>query len=243
MFLIRGTGKPTEWGIKDCVLSIIIFVAVSVVVVISITALADNIAGDQGEINNDPLALAITLIGTIGVQIVLFSIVYFFTISKYKISWQDFGFQMPRRGGFWLPLVLVGLAYVVIFSYTGIMESIGPDYLRPDESTIPEKAFNANIALPFALLLAVLIAPISEEVFFRGFIFRAIESRWGVIIGATVSGLLFSLVHFNLGVFIPFCVIGMLFSFGYIYSKSLLTNITAHLLYNLIGALVSIFVI
>ncbi len=48
----------------------------------------------------------------------------------------------------------------------------------------------------FALLVAVL-APIAEEIFFRGMIFRALKNGMGLWPAAIVSGLLFGAMHID----------------------------------------------
>lgn len=51
-------------------------------------------------------------------------------------------------------------------------------------------------ALPFTLIIGVLIAPVIEELVFRGFLFTALKNQFGVWAGAAVSSALFAWPHF-----------------------------------------------
>jgi membrane protease YdiL (CAAX protease family) len=86
-------------------------------------------------------------------------------------------------------------------------------------------------------LLAVVVAPVTEETFFRGFMFSALRKRWGFIVAAVASGLLFALAHTDFGSIIPFTVIGVFLAAIYTYTGSLWVSIASHLLFNFISFL------
>jgi len=81
----------------------------------------------------------------------------------------------------------------------------------------------------------VILAPISEEIFFRGFLFTAIKARFGRRIAIFASAVIFSLLHFDLWVLLPMFVGGI--GFAYIYDKygNILLNIFAHIVWNSIA--------
>lgn len=93
------------------------------------------------------------------------------------------------------------------------------------------------------LLLApwiVLIVPISEEVFFRGYVFRFLTQKSGPILGFLFSSLTFAAVHFNLSGLPVYFAIGMVLAFVYFRTGSLLAPIAGHVVHNtivLIGAI------
>jgi membrane protease YdiL (CAAX protease family) len=85
-------------------------------------------------------------------------------------------------------------------------------------------------------LMVGVVAPVAEEVFFRGFFFRAVSNRLGLAWGALVSGLLFGVIH-GLGttawVLIPvLCVLGVLLCLLYWRTGSLYPCIALHALNN-----------
>jgi membrane protease YdiL (CAAX protease family) len=80
----------------------------------------------------------------------------------------------------------------------------------------------------------VLIVPLSEEVFFRGYMFRWLSERAGDPTGFGVSSLAFALVHFNpVGIPVYFSV-GLIFAWIYKRTGSLLAPAVAHVVYNTI---------
>ena len=55
----------------------------------------------------------------------------------------------------------------------------------------------STFALVAAGLLVIVVAPIAEEFFFRGFFYSALRSRFGVLTAAAIDGLVFGLIHFT----------------------------------------------
>jgi membrane protease YdiL (CAAX protease family) len=85
---------------------------------------------------------------------------------------------------------------------------------------------------------SLIVAPIIEEIFFRGFVFGGLVGRLRLRWAILGSGLLFGLVHVSTGasfyvILPPVTVIGMLFAWSYSYSGSILPSIGAHFLFNL----------
>ena len=138
---------------------------------------------------------------------------------------------VPERGGWWLPLALLGGALVVIWTYFAVIAALGAE----PSGNIPDEAFDS---VPLTVLVGVLslaLAPVMEETFFRGFLFGGLRGRWGVFFAALSTGFLFALAHVDPLVFIPFTAVGMIFAWGYVYSGSILASMIAHLLFNAIS--------
>lgn len=82
------------------------------------------------------------------------------------------------------------------------------------------------------ILLAVVIAPVTEEFLFRGMAYRFLKGRFSPRIGLIASSALFALMHFNTYSFIPLLLIGMLCCRAYERSGNLLVPIGFHALFN-----------
>ncbi len=96
-----------------------------------------------------------------------------------------------------------------------------------DQRKVAEKISSLPVYL---LAFAVAVAPISEEIFFRGFLCK----RAGVI----ASSALFALAHFSYGSLVELAAtffIGIVLAIQFKRSRSLLVPITAHFLFNLIS--------
>lgn len=86
--------------------------------------------------------------------------------------------------------------------------------------------------------LAVVLAPLSEEVIFRGLLFRWLAHRWGVPFGTITSGLAFGLVHMNLMGLVPLSLLGMLLALLYQRTGNLWSVIFMHVTFN--GAMLTL---
>jgi membrane protease YdiL (CAAX protease family) len=76
------------------------------------------------------------------------------------------------------------------------------------------------------------LAPVAEEIFFRGYIFRAMSARKGLARGLAYSSVLFGLVHLNMAAFLPLAVGAVVLALGFRRTGSLWTPIVAHALNN-----------
>lgn len=82
---------------------------------------------------------------------------------------------------------------------------------------------------------SVVLAPVAEELLFRGFIYRTLRQRYGMTVGMLLSSGVFALVHIYPPVLPGLFVSGILLAVAYERRKSLLVNIVAHAINNLIA--------
>jgi membrane protease YdiL (CAAX protease family) len=91
------------------------------------------------------------------------------------------------------------------------------------------------VQVALGTLAVVLGAPFGEEVFFRGFLFGSLRSRFSFLPAATMSAAVFALFHVQ-----PLLILVMVFvgvGLAYLYERrgSLAASIAAHGMFNLIG--------
>lgn len=137
--------------------------------------------------------------------------------------------------------VVVGIGTVVVINFgLGILlqvlaESVGAE-LPPVQETLRETANDPDLRLYF-LLSTVVLAPLAEEVFYRGMLFQALRQRlwrWPAI---GISGLLFGIVHLEpLAIVLTFGA-GMCFAWAFARRGNLVVPIIAHAIFNLVGSL------
>jgi len=83
--------------------------------------------------------------------------------------------------------------------------------------------------------LAVVVAPICEELVFRGFLFGFLRSRCGAPLAALASSALFAVLHGYSGTGLALVfVFGLVFAWIYQRSGSLLPGIVAHAAFNFV---------
>ena len=83
-----------------------------------------------------------------------------------------------------------------------------------------------------AVVLFVVIAPITEELLFRGLILRGLLSRYTVKTSVLVSTILFSAFHLNPWQFLSATIFGVLMAWWFVRTRSLLPCIFGHALAN-----------
>jgi len=76
----------------------------------------------------------------------------------------------------------------------GMTEAFPPP--RPlHESPLAPLVSNGDAVLTTWLLSSVLVAPLAEEMFFRGVLFGALSRKWGFFVSATLSASAFAMIH------------------------------------------------
>ncbi len=88
-----------------------------------------------------------------------------------------------------------------------------------------------GIVILSTILIAVL-GPIGEEIFFRGFMYKAIRNRFGVPRALVLSAAIFAALHNNPIGFFPIMALGILLAYLYEKSDSLIPSITVHIIHN-----------
>ena len=79
---------------------------------------------------------------------------------------------------------------------------------------------------------AVVVAPVFEEFFFRGFAYPTLKQRWGTWRGLLVVSALFTVIHFHVPSMGPLFTLAIGLGLAYELTGSLLAPITMHALFN-----------
>lgn len=91
-----------------------------------------------------------------------------------------------------------------------------------------------------AFLAVVILAPIAEEILFRGIVFRMLSKHWSEVAAIVVSALLFGLYHMNLMQAIYVLPIGLLLGYTAYKCKSVLPCILIHMINNFMPYVVGV---
>ncbi len=105
------------------------------------------------------------------------------------------------------------------------------------EQLILDEALAGGLRTALAVLAAVVLAPIAEELLFRGLLYRALRRRRGVVGAALASSLVFSVVHLDVAVTQPLALVGLVLvgcvlALALERTGGLLVPIAAHAAYN-----------
>jgi membrane protease YdiL (CAAX protease family) len=82
------------------------------------------------------------------------------------------------------------------------------------------------------IVLAVVVAPMSEEFIFRFFIYGVIRRYFGIVVALVFNSLLFAAAHTHLPSAAPLFVLGACFTLAYEWSGSILVSMGMHALFN-----------
>lgn len=82
------------------------------------------------------------------------------------------------------------------------------------------------------VLITVVVAPLGEELLFRGVLYPAIKYAGYPRLAWWGSSLLFAAIHFNLPTFVPLLLMSLLLVWLYERTDNLLAPLTAHVLFN-----------
>jgi membrane protease YdiL (CAAX protease family) len=88
---------------------------------------------------------------------------------------------------------------------------------------------------PLLILLTifiVLIGPVVEEIFFRGFCYPALRKKTGPLKAALGVSLIFAWLHMNIIGFLPIFLLGLLLVYLYEKTNSLVASMTVHIIHN-----------
>ena len=158
-----------------------------------------------------------------------------------SISLADaFGFNLKNTGRCLLLGLVTGLGLVLISMVLALLTSqlihaLG-DQVEPQKLVTliaEESAKKENIpTLIFFVVMAVAVAPIAEEILFRGILYPAVKQLGHPRVAVIGTALLFALFHVNLLTFASLTAVALALIALYEFTDNLLAPITAHAVFN-----------
>lgn len=146
--------------------------------------------------------------------------------------------QKKLKGNDFL-IVLGGLVIILLLQLMGA--ALGAGHTSDNQEAL-NKLMRTSGKQIYAMLC--LLAPICEELIYRGFFFQALQFKKGKfekIVGVILSGLLFAFVHdpsFDV-FFISYFLMGAVLAGLYAWTENLTVSMTAHALNNIIAVAIS----
>lgn len=143
---------------------------------------------------------------------------------KHQLNWMDFTYAA---------LMIIAFRLVFDNSLTLWISNISmPNFIKQSFEEIPSP--------PIILILGtIVVAPIYEEIVFRGIILKGMAKKINPTIAIVVSAFLFSLVHMNIPKGINAFLLGIVVGVIYLRRGSIYLSIFAHLINNILALSVS----
>ena len=93
------------------------------------------------------------------------------------------------------------------------------------------------IRVSFAIIAisAVIVAPLVEEIFFRGFMYQALRRTMAILPAALLTSLVFGIAHTDPAIIIPIALVGMILLGIYRWTGNLWSSIITHAGYNAVA--------
>ena len=210
-------------GLTDVVLYLIIFIVVQIIMMY---AGAGIWAGIKGEGYQATLLAANT-----GGNAILTALVSVFSsvitlVIFLKTKWTPLtrGYLLSKPWGTLLWVALFSLGTIIPLSF--LYEQLG---IEMDENT--QQIITSMMKEPWGYVAVGILAPLAEEVVFRGAILRTLlgimskKNHWVAIM---ISAAIFGVVHANLAQFINALLMGLLLGWMYYRTGSLVPGILLH---------------
>lgn len=235
-----NTARPAVWG-PWATLGFGVLIGVAFIILQSLTVLVYLAISGEASLAElaDPEGAALLasngwllVIATLVTAPVIVALTVLFVLARRGLPVRDYLGARTLSRAEWVRWLALTLLFVIIMDGVTWLSgrSLIPDFLRETYTT-------AGVTPLFWLAVAV-AAPVSEELFFRGFIFRGLsESRvgpWGAIV---FSALVWALIHTQYELFyVAMIFVGGLF-IGYArwHSGSVLLACVIHATWNLIS--------
>lgn len=226
------TASRAEVGSHRVILSSTALAVLLAVLLSNLVPLALFVGREQRDFQSLPGFLAAAL----STSLALLGVAYFRFLRPGAISLQDLGFG-PRYADPGMALLdlfiglVAGLGILFLNALIGVTLRLGGveqtqlreflwvQRLPPDEFGV-------------IFLVGAVLAPITEEIFFRGIVFGAYLRVKGPLVAYSASALVFAVLHFNLPALVPIVVLALGLAWLYRLTGSIVPSIVAHLVNN-----------
>ena len=138
-------------------------------------------------------------------------------------------------------VMAISLAYLSYFIWNVALNFLKRFGINIDlEEQIPLKLLS-DITNVFFLTLfifqIIIVAPIVEELMFRGYVYRVLKSKSNKNVACIVTSIVFSFLHFNISAFIPLFVFSIYLTRACESSSDIREPIVMHSLFNTVGVI------
>ncbi len=185
--------------------------------------------GKQGQIAQSGLLVIVQLVYLLPVVMIF---------AWRGIHWKSLGFGKFQWSTLALGCGLLVASYVIILFHNLILTALHIETQGDEISNLFEL-----LDSPFwFFLVGAGLAPLVEEIFFRGFLFQGLRAKYGWIAGMLISSAIFAIAHLDPASLIPTFILGSLLAYLYQRSNSIWPGVLLHMAVNTFG-LVSVYVL
>lgn len=160
-------------------------------------------------------------------------------LRQHQTGWRvGFGWGNIGAPVLWLPLVTIALFLPVGALLRGgialLLKSVGWSDQEQSALLILQNANTLPALLPLGFIV-VILAPLVEEIVFRGVLYPWIKNLGFPRLALWSTAILFGVIHWNLAALLPLVGLALLFVWLYEKTDNLLAPILAHTLFNAVN--------
>ena len=160
------------------------------------------------------------------------AMVWLLIVQRRNVTFAELGFRKVGVGSILLMFPLTAAVLIMNFVVSVMTSMFFGDVPTAEDQLSLGPATISVVDLVCLLIVGAVIAPIVEEFVFRGLLYRAIRSRWGIGWASVATALVFSLVHFTPLLIAVFFVFGLILAAVVERYDSLYPPIVLHALNN-----------
>jgi membrane protease YdiL (CAAX protease family) len=222
-------GQPARrplWKGSDVLLMTLAIIAGFIAGLLALTAAFVAITGIRSR-SQLPVSFAV---GAIAMQgFVMLGAVWLAGLKRRGYTWAGIGLVRTTSGWVAAAVGLFVVLRVVVVLVAALMAQFG--FTSTQAQAIAPEGFSWAGAIGM-LVFAGFAVPIAEEIFFRGVLYRWMRDKWGVAVGALVSGIVFGAAHLEPATAVPAMILGIALALIFEKSGSLWPGIIIHILNN-----------
>jgi len=161
-------------------------------------------------------------------------------LARRRLPWRSaFGLEprgLTRQLGLGLLFYLATMPFFWFYStlYQLGLKWLGMDPTMQEVAAAITAVESLGVRI-YLITLAVVIAPVFEELLFRGILLPAAARRLGVGRAILLTSLTFAAIHCHLPSFLPLFLIAVAFALAYLYTESILVPVVMHSLFNAVN--------
>ena len=224
----KPSAPPVPWTTRQVLVSVVVIAVAFTIIIGSILGLFTFI--DLNRWGEHVVLLGATLV----LQGIMLLSVWHFAIRPVGARWALLGFRRVKP----ISTTLIAIAGItvcqaLVVGYVQVVNWLDIDFLVPRDQF---EDWPINL-VSFAIIVfsAVVIAPLFEEIFFRGFMYQAFRKTMPLWPAVILTSLVFGIVHIDPAIIIPIALVGMILLGIYRWTGNLWSSIITHAGYNTIA--------
>lgn len=185
--------------------------------------------GDIGGLLHPSVAFVLLAQAAMDLGVVVFLVFALPALARTSLT--ALGFRKPTASNVGIAVAGALLMIVLVDGMGGLIDTLLHQVHQQEAIKLLLSVHNPAVKAGFAVL-AVVIAPVAEEMAFRVFLFNAVRRFGGFWIGAVVSGIIFALAHADIYALLPLALGGIVLCWVYSTSKNAWMSMITHAIFN-----------